>query len=43
MLAVASPGAVFVVMGLAVACGAVLVATVPGPEPAGEGEVREAA
>jgi MFS family permease len=43
VLAVASPGAVFLAMGLAVACGAALVATVPGPAPAGEGEVRDAA
>jgi Na+/melibiose symporter-like transporter len=43
LLAVSSPGVVFVVMGFAVAAGAALVARVPGPVPAGEGEVREAA
>jgi MFS family permease len=43
LLAIASAGAVFLVMGLAVAAGGALVAPVPGPVPAGEGEVRDAA
>jgi MFS family permease len=43
VLAVASPGAVFVAMGLAVFLGAALVARVPGPVPAGGGEIREVA
>ncbi len=42
LLAVSSPGVVFLVMGSAVAVGAALVAGVPGPMPAGQGEVREA-
>jgi MFS family permease len=42
LLAVASPGAVFLVMGAAVCIGAVLVVPVAGPRPAGEGEVRAA-
>ena len=43
LLAVSSPGVVFLVMGFIVAVGAALVARVPGPMPAGQGEVREAA
>jgi hypothetical protein len=43
LLAVSEPGAVFAVMSLAVAVGAALVWAVPGPLPAGHGEVREAA
>jgi len=43
LLAVSSPGAVFAVMALAVAVGATLVLPVPGPLPAGHGEIREAA
>jgi MFS family permease len=43
LLAVSSPGVVFLVMGFAVAVGAALVVSVPGPVPAGEGQVREAA
>jgi MFS family permease len=43
LLAVSSPAVVFLVMGVVVAVGAALVARVPGPIPAGEGEVREAA
>lgn len=43
LLAIASPGAVFAVMGLTVAVGALLVWSVPGPPPVSHGEVREAA
>jgi MFS family permease len=41
ILAVASPGVVFLTMAAAVALGALAVASVPGPVPAGEGEVRD--
>ena len=43
LLAVSSPGVVFLAMGLVVAVGAALVGRVPGPLPAGRDEVREAA
>lgn len=43
LIAVASAGLVFLVMGLVVSFGAALLATVPGPVPAGEGEVRNSA
>ncbi len=43
LLAVSSPGVVFLVMGFVVAVGAALVARVPGPRPAGQGEIRVAA
>lgn len=43
LLAISGPGWVYGVMAIVVATGAALVWTVPGPPPAGETEVREAA